>query len=148
MIIYVNKIENRITFKIKTRYYLEPLTPETMKLLGSTKYKITNDKNGENVPHSEITEVVLVYCNIVNNNCNIVNNNYQHNSKVLYTITPNKSFGQLLDISPKIIIFLKTFNSEISYIEAWFTDQNSKPLEIEDKINITLVINQSVKYKK
>ena len=141
MIIYVNKIENRVTFKIKTRYYLEPLTPETMKLLGSTKEKITNDKNGENVPHSEITEVVLVYCNIVNNN-------YQHNSRVLYTITPSKSFGQLLDISPKIIIFLKTFNSEFSYIEAWFTDQNSKPLEMEDKINITLVINQSLKYKK
>ena len=141
MIIYVNKIENRVTFKIKTRYYLEPLTPETMKLLGSTKDKITNDKNGENVPHSEITEVVLVYCNIFNNN-------YQHNSRVLYTITPSKSFGQLLDISPKIIIFLKTFNSEFSYIEAWFTDQNSKPLEIEDKINITLVINQSLKYKK
>ena len=141
MIKYVNKIENRVTFKIKTRYYLEPLTPETMKLLGSTKYKITNDKNGENVPHSEITEVVLVYCNIVNNN-------YQHNSRVLCTITPSKSFGQLLDISSKIIIFLKTFNSEFSYIEAWFTDQNSKPLEIEDKINITLVINQSLKYKK
>ena len=56
--IYVNKIENRITFKIKTGYYLELLTPETMKLLGSTENKITKDKNGENVPHLEITEVV------------------------------------------------------------------------------------------
>ena len=65
--IYVNKIENRITFKIKTGYYLELLTPETMKLLGSTENKITKDKNGENVPHLEITEVVLVHCNIVNN---------------------------------------------------------------------------------
>ena len=58
---YVNKIENRITFKIKTGYYLELLTPGTMKLLGSTKNKITKDKNGENVPHLQITEVVLVH---------------------------------------------------------------------------------------
>ena len=57
---YVNKIENRITFKLKTGYNLELLTPETMKLLGSTKSKITKDENGENVPHLEITEVVLL----------------------------------------------------------------------------------------
>ena len=105
-----------------------------MKLLGSTKSKITKDKNGENVPHLEITEAVLIHCNIVNND-------YQQDSRVLYTFVPNKSFGQLLDISPKNFIFLKTFDSEFSYIEVWFTDQNSKPLEIEDKINITLVIN-------
>ena len=65
--IYVNKIENRITFKIKNGYSLELLTPETMKLLGSTKNKITKDKNSENVPHLEITEVVLVHCDIGNN---------------------------------------------------------------------------------
>ena len=73
--------------------------------------------------------------------CNIVNNNYQQDSILLYKFVPNKSLGQLLDISPNNFIFLKTFNSEFSYIEVWFTDQNSKPLEIEDKINITLVIN-------
>ena len=67
--IYISKIENRITFKIKTGYYLELLTPETMKLLGSTKSKITKDKNGENVPYLESTEVVLTHCN--------VNNSYQ-----------------------------------------------------------------------
>ena len=89
--IYLNKIENRITFNIKTGYYLELLTPETMKLLASTKSKITKDKNREVVPHLEITEVVLIQCNIVNNN-------YQHDSRVLYTFVPNKSFGQLLDI--------------------------------------------------
>ena len=61
-------IENTITFKIKTDYYLELLTPEKMKLLGSTKSKINKDENGGNVPHLEITEVVLVHCNIVNNN--------------------------------------------------------------------------------
>ena len=101
--IYVNKLESRITFKIKTGYYLELLTPETMKLLGNTKSKITKDENGENVPNLEITEVVLVHCNIVNNN-------YQQKPRVLYTFVPNKSFGQLQDISPKTFIFLKTFD--------------------------------------
>ena len=76
--IYVNKIENRITLKIKTGYYLELLMTEKMKLLGSTKSKITKDENGENVPHLEITEVVLIHCNIVNND-------YQQDSRVLYT---------------------------------------------------------------
>ena len=107
---------------------------ETMKLLRSNKSKITKDKNGEYKPHLEITEVTLVHCNIVNND-------YQQDSRVLYTFVPNKSFGQLLNISPKNFIFLKTFNSEFSYYEVWFIDQNSKPLEIEDKINITLVID-------
>ena len=67
MQIYVKETENRITLKIKNGYNLEILTPETIKLLGSTKNKITEDKNGENVPHFEITEVVLVHCNIFNN---------------------------------------------------------------------------------
>ena len=66
--IYINKIENRVTFKIKNGYSLELLTPETMKLLGSTENKITKDKNGENVPRFDMTDVVLVHCNIVNNN--------------------------------------------------------------------------------
>ena len=65
--IYVNKIENRITFKIKSGYYLELLTPETMKLLGSAENQINKNKNGENVPHLEIVEIVLVHCNLVNN---------------------------------------------------------------------------------
>ena len=133
MQIYVNKIENRITFKIKNGYSLEFLTKETMKLFGSTKNKITKDKNGENVPHLEITEVVLVHCNMVNND-------YQHDSRVLYTFVPNKSFGSLLDISPSNRIFFKTLNSEYDEILIWFTDQNSKPLEIEDIINLTMVI--------
>ena len=108
--IYVNKIENRITFKIKNGYSLELLTKETMKLLGSTENKITKDKNGENVPHLEITEVVLVHCNIVNND-------YQQDSRVLYTFVPNKPFGSLLEISPANHIFLKTFNSKYNEIE-------------------------------
>ena len=131
--IYVNKIENRITFKITNGYSLELLTQETMKLLGSTENKITKDKNGKNVPHLEITEVVLVHCNMVNND-------YQYDSRVLYTFVSNKSFGSLLDISPSNHIFLKTFNSECDEILVWFTDQNSKPLEIEDRINLTMLI--------
>ena len=69
-----------------------------------------------------------------------VNNVYQHDLRVLYKFIPNKSFGQLLGISPKSFIFLKTINSEFPYNEVWFIDQNSKLLEIEDKININLVI--------
>ena len=103
--IYVNKIENRNIFQIKTGYYLELLTPETMKLLGSTESKITKDKNGENVSHLEITEVVLVHCNLVNND-------YQQDPRMLYTFVPNKPFGSLLEISPKYHIFLKIFSSE------------------------------------
>ena len=104
-----------------------------MKLLGSAKNKITKEKNGENVSHLEITEVVLVHCKIVNND-------YQQDSRVLYTFVPNKSFGSLLDISPSNHIFLKTFNSEYDEIKAWFTNQNSQPLEIEDRTNLTMVI--------
>ena len=129
----MNKIENRTIFKIIDGYSFELLTPETMKLLRSSKNKITRGKNGENVPHLEITEVVLVHCNIVNND-------YQQDSRVLYTFVPNKSFSSLLQISPTNHIFLKTFNSEYNEIEVWFTDQNSKPLEIEHRINSTMVI--------
>ena len=98
--IYINKIENRITFKIKTGYYHEPFTPETVKLLGSTKSEITKDNKGEIVPRLEITEVVLIQCNIVNND-------YQQDSRFWYTFIPIKSFGQLLAISQKNFIFLK-----------------------------------------
>ena len=98
-----------------------------MKLLGSTKNKITKDGN---IPYLEITEVVLVHCNIFNND-------YHQDSRVLYTFVANKSFGQLLDISWKRFIFLKTFDSEFSDIEIWFTNQSYKPLKVDDKINIT-----------
>ena len=135
--IYINKIKNRITFKIKVGYYLELLMPgttTTTKILGSNKSKITKDKNGETFPNLEIAKVVSVHCDIVNSD-------HLQDSKVLYTFNPSNFFGELLDISPKSFIFWKTFNSEFSYIEVWFTDQNSKPLETEGKINITLVSN-------
>ena len=98
ILIYVNKIENRITFKTKAGYYLELLMPETTELLESTKIKITKDENGENVSHLEITEIVLIYCNIANND-------YQQDSKVFYKFVLNKSFVELLDISPKSLYF-------------------------------------------
>ena len=104
-----------------------------MKSLGSTENEITKDKNGENVPYLEITEVVLV-------DSNIVKNDYQQDSRVLYTFVPNKPFSSLLEISPTNHIFLKTFYSEYDKIEVWFTDQISQPLEIEDRIKSTLVI--------
>ena len=104
-----------------------------MKLLGSTESKIIKDKNGENVTHLEITELVLVPCNLVNND-------YQQDSRILHTFVPNKPFGSLLEISPTNHIFLKIFNSEFQEIKVWFTDQTSKPLDVEDKINLTLII--------
>ena len=107
--------------------------PETIKLLGSTENKITKDKNGENVPHLEIAEVVLVHCNIVNND-------YQQDSRVLYTFVLNKPFESLSEISPKNHIFLKTFNLEYNKIVVWFTDENSQPIETEDRINLTMVV--------
>ena len=104
-----------------------------MKLLGSTEGKITKNKNGENVPHLEVVELVLVHCNLVNND-------YQQDSRILYTFVPNKTFGSLLEISPTNHVFLKTFNSKFQEIKIWFTDQTSMSLEVEDRINVTLII--------
>ena len=89
--IYITKTENRIISKIKTGYYLELLTPETMKLLRSTKSKTAKNENGENVRHLKITEAVLVHCNFISNY-------HQHDTKVLKIFVRNKSLGQLLDI--------------------------------------------------
>ena len=108
--IYVKKIENRVTIKIKNGYYLELLTPETMKLLRSTERKITKDENGEKVPLLEIVELVLIHCNLANSN-------YQQNSRILYTFVPNKPFGSLLEISHPNHIFLKTFKSKFQEIK-------------------------------
>ena len=100
-----------------------------MKLLGSTKKFVDKYKNGEDVPKLESVEVVLVHCNLVKND-------YQHTSKVLFTFVPNKKFGQLINISPHVF----TVNTEFSSVEVWFTDQNSKALEIEDNVNLILII--------
>ena len=124
--IYVNKIENRITFKIKIGFYLEILPPEPITLLGGAESKITKD-------NLEAVELVLVHCNLANND-------YQQDSRILYTFVPNKTFGSLLEISPTNHVFLKTFNSEFQEIKISFTDQTSKPSEVADRINVTLII--------
>ena len=129
ILIYANTINNRIVFKIKTGYKLELLSKETMKLLGSTKDIIDADKNSENAPRLENVEVVLVHCNLVNNS-------YQQASRVLFTFVLTKQYGQLISISPH-------YNTDISEIETWFTDQNNNALEVEDNVNISLIINTS-----
>ena len=136
ILIYANNITNRIVFRIKTGYKLELLSKETMKLLGSTRDITDADKNRENVPRLESVEVVLVHCNLVNNN-------YQQHSRVLFTFVPNKQYGQLISISPHSLVFLKTMNTDFSEIEIWFTDQNNNALEIEDNVKISLIINTS-----
>ena len=104
-----------------------------MELLGSTKNVVDQDKNWENVPKLESIEDVLVHCNLVKNN-------YQHSSKVLSRFVPNKKFGQLISVSPPYLTMMNIVNTEFSYVEVWFTDQISKALEIEDKVNLTLII--------
>ena len=121
--IYVNKIKSRN----RNRYKLELLTEETMQLLGSSKKVIDKNKNGEIVSRLETVEFVLVHCNLVNNS-------YQQASKVLFTFLTNKLFNQLITV-----IMLKATNAEFSFIEIWFTDQNNRPIEIEDNVSITLI---------
>ena len=104
-----------------------------MKLLGSTKEDVDSDKNNENVPKLESVEVVLVHCNLVKND-------YQHTSNVLFSFVPNKQFGQLINISPHSLTMMNTVNTELSFIEVWFTDKTGKALEIEDNVNLTLFI--------
>ena len=104
----------------------------TMRLLGSTKKVVDNNKN-ENVPKLEPVEVVLVQCNLVKID-------YQHSSKLLFSFVRNKQPGQLINISQQFVIMVNTVNTEFSYVEVWFTDQNSKALEIEDNVNLTLII--------
>ena len=133
MQICIDKIKTRIAFKIKTGYKLELLSPETMRLLGSTKKDVSQDKDGEEVPKLESAEVVLVYCNLVNSN-------YQQAFKVLFTFVPNKEFGQLITIALHSLTMLNTTNTEFSSVESWFTDQNSKQFEIEHNVNMTAII--------
>ena len=109
------------------------LTPETMRLLGSTKKDAGPDKNSENIPKLESVEVDLVHCNLAKNY-------YQHTSKVLFNFVPNKQLGQLTNISPHFLTMMNTVNTKFSFVEVWFTDQASKPLKVEDNINFMLII--------
>ena len=135
--IYRNKIKNRIVFKIKAVYKLEFLSLETMKLLGSTEKDVDEGKDGEDGPKLESVQNVLMHCNLVNNS-------YQQISKVLFPFVANKQFGQLITISPHSLIMLKTTNAEFQSVELWFTDQNNRPLEIQDSVNITLIIGKTL----
>ena len=96
---------------------------------------IDKAKNGENVPNLEIVEKVLVQYNLVDNQ-------YQQRSEILYNFTPNKSFAYFSNGTPSNLVFFKTYNTEFDEIIMTFTDQNDRPLEIEDKVNLTLLINK------
>ena len=135
VLIYVNEINNRIVFKLKSGYKLELLSKETMKL-GSSTDTIDGDKNSELVPKLESVDFVLVHCNLVNNR-------YQQASKVLFTFVSNKKYDQLITVSTETLIMLKTVITEFSFIEVWFTDQDNRALEIEDSVNISLIVGIS-----
>ena len=120
-------------FKVKADYKLELLSPETMKLLGSTKNDIDKDKDREDIPKLESVEVVLMHYNLVNNS-------YQQASKVLFTFVPNNQFSQLITISSYLLTMLKPTNAEFQSIQLWFTDENNRPLKVKDSLNITLII--------
>ena len=131
--IYVNKIENRVTFKTKNGYSLELLTHETMKLLGSTENKITKNKNDEKVPHLELQKqywfILILFVMIINK--------IQESCIHLFLINRLVAYQKFLQ---QIKSFLKTFDSEYDEIKVCFTYQKSQPLEIEDRINLTMVI--------
>ena len=133
VLIYPNKIRNRIVFKIKPGYKLELTSNETIYLLCDGPI-IDKNKNDDNLPEKEQVHSVLVHCNVVQSN-------YQQDSKLLYTFVPDKQFGQLLVIEPKALIVLKPIDSVFTCIEIWFTDQDNRLLQIEDNVNITLIVS-------
>ena len=116
VLIYPNKIKNRIVFKIKAGYKLELLSNETMSLLDDGPI-IDRDKNSDNVPELEQNHSVLIHCNIAHND-------YLQNSKLLYTFVPDKCFGQLLVIEPKGLTQSRAIDSVFDYAEIWISDQN------------------------
>ena len=128
ILIYVTRIKNRIVFKIKSGYKLELLSKET-----NSKQVIDSNKDSKLVPKLEIVETVLVHCNLVTND-------YQQASIVLFTFVPDKGFGQLMNINPHSPTTLKIVNGEFPFIKVWFTDEDNKPVEIEDNVNITLIV--------
>ena len=118
---------------MKIGYKLQLLSAETMKLIGSTERAIDKDKNGEKIPKLKTSELLSVHFNLVNKN-------YQRASKVLFTLAPDKQFGQLITIAPHSLTMLKTINAEFQSTEVWFTDQTNRPLNVEDNVNMTLII--------
>ena len=135
ILIYPNEVKNRVVFKIKTGYKQELLTKETQKLLGDEPV-IDKDKNSKNVPQLDQVEYALLHCNIVQND-------FLQNSKLLYEFVPDKTFGQSISVKPPSFIQCKTSDSIFDYTEIWFTDQNNKSLQIEDKVSVTLIIQNN-----
>ena len=133
--VYIIRINYRLVFKIKDGYKLELQTPKIMKLFGSTKKSIDKTKHREKVPSLEVVEVVLVQCNLVDNQ-------YQQKSEVLYTFMPNKYYAYLLNVELSNLVFLKPYNTEFDGTAIMFMDQNCRPFEVEDKANLTLLINK------
>ena len=108
-----------------------------MKLLGSTKKMLMQIKIVSMQQNLEFVEVVLVHCNLVENV-------YQDTSKVLFSFVPNKQFGMLINISPNSLAMMNTVNTEFYFVEVLFTDKTSKALEIEDNVNLTLIVEQTL----
>ena len=132
ILIYANRILNRVTFKIKTGYKLELLTNETMRLLGDGPV-IDTTKNGENVPKLQIVRNILAFCNLVQNV-------YLQDSKVLFSFVPNSRFTNLLSITAQVLKYCDTVHSVFYYIEILFTDQNGRPLQIDDDLTVSIII--------
>ena len=110
-----------------------------MKLFVNTKELTDKTKNGKNIPSLKMVEVVLVQCNLVDNQS-------QHNSEVLYTLTPNRSYAYRLNFEGSNLAFLKTYNNEPDDIKITFTNENGRPLEIEENVNLTLLINKKKRH--
>ena len=132
ILIYANRILNRVSFRIKAGYKLELLTNETMGLLGDEPI-IDTTKNDENVPRLIIVRNVLVFCRLVQNV-------YLQDSKLLFSFVPNSRFGSLLSITPQVLKYCETVDSTFDYIEISFTDQNGRPLEMDDDITASIII--------
>ena len=132
ILIFANRILNRVVLRIKTGYKLELLTNETMRLLGDGPI-IDTTKNGENVPKLEIVRSVLVFCNLVQN----VN---LQDSKLLFSFVPNSRFGSLLSITPQVLKYCNTVDSIFDYIKVLFIDQSGRPLEIDDDITVSIIM--------
>ena len=111
------------------------MTNETIRLLGDGPI-IDWDKNSKNVAEQDQVDSVLL-------RCNTVQNDYLQNSRLLYTFAPDKTFGKLLSIQSKVLIQYQTKDSIFDYIEVWFTDQDNNSLQIEGKVNVTLIIQNN-----
>ena len=129
--VYITIINNRLVFEKRDGYNLELQTPETMKFIWQQKQ--LQKKNWRKC--FEVVEVVLVQCNLLDNK-------YQQKSELLYTFTPNKSYVYLLNVEPSNLVPLEIYNTEFDEIIITFTDQNRRPFEVEDKVNLTLLSNK------